>query len=132
MSQPTDQHPCQKCGACCASFRVAFHWREAEVDTDVLVSRTVPLEFTEDLDLDQRCMKGTNDKHKPKCISLMGRVGQSAHCVIYQNRPSPCRNFTASFENGYQNIRCDEARSKHGLRPLTKKDFVDQNENLPT
>ena len=22
-------HPCLRCGACCAAFRVAFHWSEA-------------------------------------------------------------------------------------------------------
>ena len=23
-------HPCLRCGACCAAFRVAFHWSEAQ------------------------------------------------------------------------------------------------------
>ena len=23
-------HPCLRCGACCAWFRVAFHWTEAD------------------------------------------------------------------------------------------------------
>lgn len=23
-------HPCLRCGACCASFRVAFHWSETD------------------------------------------------------------------------------------------------------
>ncbi len=123
MSQASSLHPCQTCGACCASFRVSFHWREAEANHDDEFDHSVPQEYTEDLDLNQRCMKGTNAKHNPTCIALMGRVGESAHCIIYQNRPSPCRNFSASFENGHENKRCDEAREKHGLRPLTRKDF---------
>lgn len=123
MSKAFALHPCQTCGACCASFRVSFHWREAEANPDDQSDRSVPLEYTQDLDLNQRCMKGTNDKHRPSCSALMGKVGTSAHCIIYLNRPTPCRNFTASFENGYRNERCDEARAKHGLKSLTSKDF---------
>jgi Fe-S-cluster containining protein len=123
MPQPKALHPCQTCGACCASFRVAFHWREAEANPDDQNDHSVPLEYTEDLDLNQRCMKGTNSKHQPKCVALMGHIGESAHCVIYANRSSACRNFKASYEDGYQNIRCDEARARHGLRPLTKRDY---------
>lgn len=117
-------HPCQSCGACCASYRVSFHWREAEANLDDVSDKSVPVDYTEDLDLERRCMKGTNAKHNPTCIALMGEVGKTAHCIIYENRPSPCRRFSASYEKGYQNIRCDEARAKHGLRPLTKKDFI--------
>lgn len=116
-------HPCQTCGACCASLRVAFHWREAESDPDDKADHSVPQEYTEELDGNQRCMKGTNHKHKPSCIALKGDVGQSAHCIIYEKRPSPCRKFAASFEDGYPRPSCDDARAKHGLRPLTKYDY---------
>jgi uncharacterized protein len=112
-------HPCQKCGACCASFRVSFYWIEAES----YIENSVPQNFIEDLDLNTRCMKGTSHKHQPKCVALSGRVGDKVGCEIYLNRPSPCRNFKASYENGYQEIRCDEARSKHGLKPLTKSNW---------
>jgi Fe-S-cluster containining protein len=124
MSKKRPLHPCQSCGACCASYRVSFHWREAEADTDDINDHSVPQDFTEDLDLNRRCMKGTNQKHKPTCIALLGRVGESVQCVIYHNRPSPCRIFSASFESGEKNERCDEARAKHGLSPLTKNDFL--------
>lgn len=117
------KHPCQTCGACCASLRVAFHWREAEIVEDQPAEKVVPIDFTEDLNADQRCMKGTSKKHQPKCICLMGKVGESAHCLIYENRPTPCRSFKASYEDGFQQPKCDEARAKHGLRPLTKADF---------
>lgn len=123
MNQVLAIHPCQKCGACCASLRVAFHWREAEPDSEDNFDRSVPCEYTEDLDVNQRCMKGTAHKHQPKCVALEGKVGQNAHCSIYLNRPSPCRKFSASFEDGYRHDRCDQARAKHGLAPLTKKDF---------
>ncbi len=112
-------HPCQKCGACCASFRVSFYWIQAED----YIENSVPQNFIEDLDLSTRCMKGTNHKHQPKCSALSGRVGQIVGCTIYNNRPSPCRNFKASYENGHQEPRCDEARQKHGLKSLTKMDW---------
>ena len=112
-------HPCQTCGACCASFRVAFHWWQAERESEF----SVPKEMTVDLDLEQRAMKGTEQKHHPKCCALKGKIGEYVSCTIYNNRSTTCRNFEASFENGLKNIRCDEARAKHGLRPLTKYDW---------
>lgn len=117
--QSENLHPCQKCGACCASFRVSFYWIEAEP----YIENSVPQTFIEDLDLSTRCMSGTNKKHQPKCSALHGRVGLLANCSIYQNRPSPCRNFKASYEDGFQQIRCDQARAKHGLKALTKTDW---------
>ena len=119
MSNAETLHPCQKCGACCASYRVSFYWLEAEPD----VENSVPIEWTEEVNLRFRCMKGTNKKHHPQCAALSGRVGQTVGCQIYLNRPSPCRNFKASFEDGYHQPRCDEARAKHGLKPLTKYDW---------
>lgn len=114
-----DEHPCLSCGACCAFFRVAFYWIEAEPGSEY----NVPLHMVEDLDLRQRCMKGTEHKHSPKCIALKGKIGERALCSIYENRPSPCRKFTASYENGVNEPRCDEARAKHGLAPLTLSSY---------
>ena len=115
----TNLHPCQKCGACCASYRVSFYWMEAEPN----VENAVPVGFYEDVNLRMRCMAGTNAKHQPKCSALTGRIGQNVTCQIYHNRPSPCRNFKASYEMGIKEPRCDEAREKHGMPPLTKNDW---------
>lgn len=175
-------HPCLRCGACCAYFRVSFYWREAEKSEH---EKAVPEGFWEEGDGDTsaeresvngtivgsvgvervsasgaiadgvgvervsagrvgvsarasgaaststrsshtslyRTMKGTGVKHHPKCVALKGQVGELAFCSIYENRPSPCRKFEASYENGVQNKRCDEARRAHGLKPLTKDDW---------
>ncbi len=83
----------------------------------------VPVLLTEDLDDNSRCMKGTNKNHQIKCVALNGKIGEYAVCSIYENRPSPCRKFGASYEDGKHNPRCDEAREKHGLLALTKKDW---------
>lgn len=114
-------HPCLSCGACCAFFRVEFYWREANAED---TENAVPIDQCLDLTTSTRCMKGTEVKHQPKCQALRGRIGKSVHCSIYANRSSVCRNFTASYENGKQNLRCDEARRKHGLSPLRREDWV--------
>ena len=64
--QSEKMHPCQKCGACCASFRVSFYWIEAEN----YIENSVPQNLIEDLDMSTRCMKGTAHKHQPKCMAL--------------------------------------------------------------
>ena len=38
-------HPCLTCGACCAFFRVSFHWSEADPE----MGGVVPIELTEPL-----------------------------------------------------------------------------------
>lgn len=115
-------HPCQKCGACCAYFRVTFYWREGEPSEH---NKAVP----PDLWIDNgnslfRTLKGTEINHNPKCHALNGTIGVSAKCRVYENRPSPCRNFEASYENGQKNPRCDEARKAHGLPHLNKTDWI--------
>ena len=105
-------HPCLSCGACCATFRVSFYWAEA-----------VPESHTEKLNDFYACMKGTNDHASPRCVALGGALGESVACSIYENRPSPCRSFEASLENGIVNERCDRARAGKGFLPLTSADW---------
>lgn len=113
-------HPCQSCGACCSYFRVSFYWREAEKSD---VDNPVPQNFWEEGPGSFRVMKGTAPKHNPKCTALQGTIGDFVACSIYSNRPTPCRNFKASFEDGTHHERCDQARAKHGLRPLGREDW---------
>jgi Fe-S-cluster containining protein len=112
------KHPCLSCGACCAFFRVSFYWREAEAGI-----HSVPLSLTEDYSSLQRNMRGTNGK-KPRCVALGGKVGEQVACTIYESRPSPCRVFQASYENGIENDRCDRAREQYGLKPLQPEDWL--------
>ena len=111
-------HPCLRCGACCAFFRVAFHWSEAEGVT----CGSVPLELTEKLDPHRLAMRGT-DAASPRCVALVGVVGQAAHCGIYEQRPSVCREVEPSWEFGRLSAQCDKARLGHGLPPLTPQDW---------
>lgn len=118
MSQDPIIHPCLSCGACCAFFRVTFPLKESQPGG----AWKVPASFIEPSG-ELGSMMGTTKKHQPCCQALTGVIGKNAHCSIYENRPTPCRNFAASYENGVRQKRCDEARQKHGLRPLNKDDF---------
>ncbi len=113
-----DKHPCMTCGACCNYYKVQFHHSECLSD-----SLSVPIDLTYPvLVSDNLVMKGTYKKD-PRCVALKGVIGEEVTCSIYEQRPSCCRNFTASFEDGQQNFRCDQARLAKGLSPLTMDDW---------
>ena len=106
-------NPCLTCGACCAHFRASFYWAEA----DDAAGGTVPVNLTERMDMHRRAMKGTN-QNNPRCIALEGEIGSCVRCTIYESRPSVCRDFAYSWQNGVHSIRCDQARAAWGLPPL--------------
>lgn len=112
-------HPCLCCGACCAAFRVAFHWSEASPEQ----AGITPPELTEPLDPHRVNMRGTQQR-RPRCVALRGQVGHDANCSIYEQRPSPCRDLKASFENGLHSPQCDKARAIYSLPPLQAGDWL--------
>lgn len=107
------EHVCLRCGACCASFRVSFYWAEA----DPAVAGSVPIALTEKLNDLRRVMAGTNSK-SPRCVALEGQVGSCVRCTIYEERPSPCREFRVAWEDGLPSAECDKARLIWGLPVL--------------
>ncbi|HEX5306896.1 MAG TPA: YkgJ family cysteine cluster protein [Dyella sp.] len=113
-------HPCLRCGACCAYFRVAFHWSEAES----FLGGSVPAELTARLDHHRVLMRGTECK-PVRCVALQGEVGVQACCGIYAQRPSVCREVAPSWEAGKASAQCDKARLAHGLPLLTPQDWID-------
>lgn len=112
-------HPCLSCGACCAFFRVAFHWSE----TDLFPGGVTPSRLTETLDPHRLVMRGTQAS-APYCAALNGTVGESAHCEIYAQRPSPCHELKPAWESGLASPQCDRARHAHGLLPLTPESWT--------
>ena len=104
-------NPCLTCGACCAFFCVSFPNNEA--------GDNVPIEMTSILDQSRCFMNGTQAKN-PYCIALKGKVGTQVECLIYSNRPSCCRNFFRSWQNGKGNSLCDKARTYYGLHPFSQ------------
>lgn len=105
-------NPCTSCGACCAMFRATFHWSEAEDG-----GGTVPVEMTVDIDSFRRAMLGT-ERRESRCVALEGEIGTRVRCTIYERRPSVCREFPVSWEDGTANDKCDRARQRAGLPPL--------------
>jgi Fe-S-cluster containining protein len=99
--QPFD---CQRCGACCAFFRVSFYWAEAS-DAP---GGTVPVDLTEPVSPFLRCMRGTNAR-QPRCIGLQGEVGRQVTCQIYAQRASTCREVQPG------DAQCLKARTSHCL-----------------
>lgn len=97
---------------------MAFHWSEA----DASLGGVVPPELTEKLDPHRLAMCGT-DAAKPRCVALQGTVGEAAHCGIYAQRPSVCREVQPSWEFGAVSPQCDKARLAHGLPLLTAQDW---------
>ncbi|AAF84766.1 YkgJ family cysteine cluster protein [Xylella fastidiosa] len=112
-------HPCLSCGACCAYFRVSFHWSEA----DPALGGNVPIELTEPLRIHERVMHGTSQSH-PRCIALDAEIGYRSRCTIHERRPSVCAAVPASLEFGTRSQQCDTSRRAHGLHLLTEADWA--------
>ena len=108
-----NDNPCQRCGACCASFRVDFARPEWGGD-----GGPVPQGLADPITATLCRMRGT-DHAPPRCAALVGRVGDRVSCGIHEWRPSPCREFGARAPIGIGDDACDRARRRHGLPPLT-------------
>jgi Fe-S-cluster containining protein len=106
-------NPCRGCGACCARFRVSFYWSEADSATGGLTPADLSVKVTPFL----IAMRGT-ERSPPRCTALEGEIGRQVCCTIYPLRPSPCREFRASWVDGPRSERCDRARAAHGMPPL--------------
>lgn len=94
-------NPCLRCGACCATYRVSFYWAEA-------AERGLPDELFEQASPWHACMAGTGQP-EPRCRALAGEIGASVSCLVYQHRPSPCRELQPGED------KCNRARVKHWL-----------------
>jgi Fe-S-cluster containining protein len=97
---------------------VAFHWAEAEP----ALGGAVPPEVVRRWDAHRVALRGT-DQREPHCAQLLGTVGREVRCAIYLQRPSPCRELRAAWEDGAASEQCDRARARFGLRPLHPGDW---------
>ena len=121
----TAPHPCLACGACCASFRVAFHWSEAQPHAP----DGVPAPLAQPLRRHELAMRHTA-ADPLRCVALAGVVGTATRCTIYPSRPTPCRELAAAWEHGEPSAQCDRARARHGLAPLTADDWRGPGQDL--
>lgn len=112
VSMAVESNPCLSCGACCGFFRVSFYWSELSS-----AYGNVPDELTGRLSSHRVFMKGTS--HEPvRCNALLGDIGQTVRCTIYEHRPTPCRDFQTHEVDGSVSDACSRARAKYGLPPL--------------
>lgn len=107
MAQELD---CQRCGACCAYFRVSFYWAEA----DDAPCGTVPVSLTRQVNAQMRCMAGT-ERQPARCVALDGEVGRGVSCAIYAQRSSTCHDLQPGDE------KCLRARAAHGLETPSRE-----------
>jgi Fe-S-cluster containining protein len=107
--------PCETCGACCAFFLVSF----PDFEVNNIIGGVVPIDMTSLSKNSRRFMKGTNTRN-PRCIALEGNVGFCVKCLIYENRPSICREFNISWKNNIGNFLCDRSREFFGLQSFSK------------
>ena len=106
-------NPCVSCGACCALFKVVFDQNE----TDAYRGDGVPVQYTVRVDSTLCAMRGTETRNK-RCAALEGQVTYRVRCTIYNQRPSCCRDFRASWEKDIVNPICNRARAVYGLPPF--------------
>ncbi len=111
---------CISCGACCAYFRVSFHWSE-----QVSGGGSVPDHLTVPINQHLSCMKGTQSR-PARCTALVGTIGEQVRCTIYEQRSTTCREFEMSGEAGRYNPECDKARAAWNLLPLVESDDDDR------
>ncbi|HUH87471.1 MAG TPA: YkgJ family cysteine cluster protein [Pusillimonas sp.] len=109
-------NPCLSCGACCAHFRVSFYCGEIAGEN----GGTVPPDLVSQIGPLRACMKGTEEGGQ-RCVALCGEIGhEGIHCAIYEQRPSPCRDFPAWEQDGTANPDCQRVRAKFGLPALPR------------
>ena len=106
-------NPCQRCGACCAIYRVSF----PSTETDKYLGGTVPADQTVDAGASRSAMRGTEMSPR-RCIALQGVIGDSVVCSIYSNRPSTCKSFMAAWQSSVSGAQCNRARGCYGLTPF--------------
>lgn len=109
-----ESNPCLNCGACCAHFRISFYCGESNA-----LGGTVPDWMIEKLSDTMGCMSGT-EAGSGRCVALAGKIGDSIACTIYENRPTPCREYHVWDEQGMPNPKCQELRAKRGI-PLLER-----------
>ena len=99
MPSPQILSPCVSCGACCA---FSYDWPEFGDDDDL---DGIPENMC---DCDTGRMKCEGDR----CVALVGEIGGSVRCAVYEARPGVCRTFAPATPE------CSTVRCHFELQPL--------------
>ena len=113
MTNPIN-NPCFECGQCCQKLRVSFYHGEVlHLDKGQVIGMVPPGLVTQ-LTPHMVCMTGTESGQQP-CVALRHDDERGYRCNIYEQRPSPCREFNIFNEDGSVNPLCDKLRKAVGL-----------------
>ena len=113
MTNPIN-NPCFECGQCCQKLRVSFYHGEVlHLDKGQVIGM-VPPDLVTQLTPHMVCMTGTESGQQP-CVALRHDDERGYRCNIYEQRPSPCREFNIFNEDGSVNPLCDKLRKAVGL-----------------
>lgn len=77
----------------------------------------MPDQLTQQVNNHLSCMQGTANK-PARCTALLGDIGNSVRCTIYESRSSTCREFNTHDAHGFTSEACTRARAHYGLEPL--------------
>lgn len=128
LTAQADDNPCLSCGACCAHFRVSFYFGEVAGVNGGLV----PEDLVTPISPSRVCMKGTEQGHG-RCVSLRGELGQPGiNCAIYEQRPTPCREFDMWQPDGMPNPDCQRLRAQLGLPALQPRPEAENDPEGPS
>jgi uncharacterized protein len=94
---------CQACGACCA---YSAEWPRFSLEDDAALER-IPRAFVDDARGRMRC-------NGNRCTALLGEVGKSTSCAVYEVRPDVCRACVPGDDE------CQKARRHFNLGPLVR------------
>ena len=100
-NSPEKSSTCQACGACCSFSR---HWPRFTTEDDSDLDR-IPRAFADH-------HLGRMQCNGDRCAALVGEVGISTSCAVYNVRPDVCRACQPGDE------ACQLARHRFGLSPL--------------
>ena len=92
----TEPYDCQRCGACCTNppenqAEGYTAYIEVEPRSKLLGRKDLVRKYTQEIDGVVH-LKLLADN---RCAALLGKLGKSVRCAIYQFRPAPCRRVEA-------------------------------------
>ena len=98
---PARTDPCRSCGACCA---YAADWPRFTLEDDAAIAR-IPVAYVDPRGSGMRCIGN-------RCTALLGEIGGTTACAIYDHRPDVCRDCQPGDD------ACTIARLHHRLPAL--------------
>ena len=78
---PARTDPCRHCGACCA---YDADWPRFTLEDDAAIAR-IPAAYVNPRGSGMRCVGN-------RCAALIGEIGSTSACAIYDLRPDVCRD----------------------------------------